>query len=117
IIDAGEVIRPDLGMTDLGVTPDLGMQAVDAGSPVIDAGAPEDAGVALGTPAPPGPAPDLDPMHPLRDIDPMERVLPMELTHSIDNLQWLADTAQLQFAVGRGKGGSGRLQGSCRLYS
>ena len=47
VIDAGEVIRPDLGMTDLGVTPDLGMQAVDASSPIIDAGAPEDAGVAL----------------------------------------------------------------------
>lgn len=69
---------------------------------------PDQGGVKLGTPAPIGPAPELDPEHPLHELPLVERLLPDQLIQSIDNLQWQHQTRRLQFS--RCKGGRGSVE-------
>jgi len=105
----------DMGEVDpVGPPEDMGQPAGDedmddAGPEDMEPGDGEDMDTELpnlGDPAPPGPPPELDPAHPLRDLKPVERVLSGDLTKSIEHLQWLPEPSQLWFSVCKGNGSS-----------
>ncbi|MEL6544949.1 MAG: hypothetical protein AAFQ82_10010 [Myxococcota bacterium] len=63
---------------------------------------PSEGEIQIGDPAPPGPPPELDPGHPLRDLPPVERLMTESLVGSVTVLQWLPDSDSLQFAYAIG---------------
>lgn len=67
---------------------------------------PDQGGVKLGTPAPIGPPPELNPEHPLHELPKVERLLPETLIQSIDNIQWQHQSRRLQFSLCKGGRGS-----------